>query len=372
MMKLKKLLFTLFLLVFQTSLFASVPVERLDYSWLVFNDSYKMYVPFIPGAESPKVLYYSLKPRKFQYDTLQFVSEKGLCVYFDYRLIYQNSERGSRLIKIPIKKLASITAADSVLLAFYRQDGINTSKLQAQIVTQGHLIHTHAGPVDRSFLSVEPRITDSWPNTLLFTVLSVVLLLVIGKVIFPEGISFWRLMNSMSAGAGGPLNGLLWVKILINSICISTFAYFLLTSVWTEESGASLSEVYLAKTKVRYGYVLFWTFFMHLVKFAYNYICANFSNMTHLLQPQNFMFVNLFYVLNIVLLALLIALNIIPEFSDWVHQFSTQLVGLYFIIPVLILVVNIIKQSGLRNVYLFSYICTAEVLPLIMALKFLA
>ncbi len=371
MMKLKFLLFVI-LYTLQYTVWATVPVERLDHSWLVFNDSYKTYVPFIPGTEAPKVLYYSLKPKKFQQDTLQFMSDKGLCVYFDYRLIYQNTERGSRLIKIPIKKLASIAASDSVLLAFYRQDGINTNRLEAQIVTQGNLIDHLSMVVDSSFLSIIPRTTEAWPNILLYTVLSVLLLLVIGKVIFPEGISFWRLMDSMSAGTGGPLNGLLWIKILINSICISTFAYFLLTSVWTEDDASSLSDVSLAKTKVSYAYILFWAFFMHLVKFAYNYICANFSNMKHLLQSQNFMFVNLFYVLNLVLLAFLIALNISPELSDWLLQFSPQLIGFYFIIPILMLVVNIIKLSGLRNVYLFSYICTAEVLPLIMALKFLA
>ena len=73
------------------SVFGGIPVEHLNPSWLVFNDSYKTYVPYIPSGESPKVLYYSLKPVKFEYDTLQFMSDNGLCVYYNYRLIYQNT-----------------------------------------------------------------------------------------------------------------------------------------------------------------------------------------------------------------------------------------------------------------------------------------
>ncbi|MBX9696504.1 MAG: DUF4271 domain-containing protein [Alphaproteobacteria bacterium] len=348
---------------------AAVPVEHLDQSWLVFNASYRTYVPYVPGGESPKVLYYSLKPRKYQYDTLQFMSEKGLCIYFDYRLIYQNNERGARLIKIPIQKLASFVASDSVLLAFYRQGGLDVHRLHAQIVTQGQLFSTSSDVAE--FLTVKPRRVDPYSRTLLFTVLSVLVLLVLGKVIFPEGVSFWRLMGSMSAGIGGPLNGLLWVKIIINSICIATFAYFLLTSVWVERQPAEAVGLAATKTGVSYFTILFWTFFMHLLKFGYNYLCANFSNMKHLLQSQNFMFVNLFYVINLVLLPILVLSNVNAEFSAWIAQFSPELIGLYFIIPVLILIVNIIKLSGLRNVYLFSYICTAELLPLIMALKFL-
>jgi|GEM_PF-3845540 len=365
------LFFVFFMMATHSSVYADVPVERLDQSWMVFNDSYKTYVPYIPSEESPKVLYYSLKPSKYQRDTLQFMSDKGLCIYFDYRLIYQNNEKGARLIKIPIHKLSSLGNADSVLLAFYRQEGINVSRLKAVIVTQGHLLKAKSGDVGIVTSNILPRSTNNWPRTLLYTVLSVILLLVVGKVIFPEGVSFWRLLGSMNAGAGGPLNGLLWVKIFINSLCISTFTYFLLTSVWVSESPL-LTEFAFTKNSVSYGSILFWTLMMHLLKFGFNYVCANFSNMAHLLQAQNFMFVNLFYVLNLVLLPLLIFCNVSAVLSEWVVQNSTQVIGLYFTIPVVVLIINIIKLSGLRNVYLFSYICTAEILPLILALKFLA
>ena len=83
------------------------------------------------------------------------------------------------------------------------------------------------------------------------------------------------------------------------------------------------------------------------------------------------MFVNIFYILNLLLLTILIASNLSLSISKWIVDQSVQIIVIYLVIPIFFLVINIIKLSGLRNVYLFSYICTAEILPLLVALKFL-
>jgi hypothetical protein len=133
-----------------------------------------------------------------------------------------------------------------------------------------------------------------------------------------------------------------------------------------------LTTVLVADYNISFSMAFFWAFLTQIFKFGYNYICANFSNMNHLLQSQNFMFVNLFYMLNLSILSLLVLSNMSANFGMWLHEFSAQMIVLYLVVLILLLCVNIINQSGLRNVYLFSYICTAEILPLILALKFLA
>ena len=365
-----RLLF-IFLLIIVRNVFAAVPIEDLSNSWLVFDASYKAYVPYIPAGESPKILYYSLKPKKFQQDTLQFMSDKGICVYADYRLIYQNTESGTRLIKIPIQKLASIATSDSVLLAFYREDGIKVNSLAAFIATQG-LAKENSAKANRGFLNILPRHLGSWSTVLVLVILVVIIMLVINKAIFPEGVSFGKLIGSMNAGSAGPLNGLLWAKIIINSVCFATFVYFIQTSAAANQVSSPSSQLAIPENDISFSVIFFWAFSVHILKFGYNYCCANFSNMTHLLQSQNFMFVNLFYVLNLSLLSLLVLSNISVKMENWLLSFSSQIGVLYFVVPIFVLIVNIIKLSGLRNVYLFSYICTAELLPLILALKFLA
>lgn len=349
---------------------ASVPVANLNEGWLVFDNSYKSFVPYIPSQEVPKVLYYSLKPSKFQGDTLQFVSHKGICMYFNYRLVYQNTNQGETLIKIPISKLSTGITSDSVILAFYNPDGLRVNALKAQVVTPGKITAKRLSSIPFDFLPVKLRKGGVWDNVLLFSVLSVLLLLIISKVIFPDDVSFLQLVgmnySSKTTIASGFLSGILVIKIFINSICISTFIYFML------HGGGMENHLIQGETSsISYWYILFWAIFVHILKFTYNYLCANFSHTTHLLQIQNGMFVNLFYIANLFLLTVLIASNLSPSISKWLGNQSGQIIVFYLVIPVFFLVLNIIKQSGLRNVYLFSYICTAEILPLLVALKFL-
>lgn len=348
---------------------ASVPVANLNEGWLVFDNSYKSFVPYIPSQEIPKVLYYSLKPSRFQGDTLQFVSHKGICMYFNYRLVYQNTNQGETLIKIPVSKLSTGITSDSVILAFYNPAGLRINALKAQVVTQGKITARRLSALPFDFLPVKLRKGAAWDNVLLFSVLSVLLLLIISKVIFPDDVSFLQLIgmnySSKTTVASGFLNGILVVKIFINSICISTFIYFML------HIGGDNPIIQGDAYSVSYWYILIWAIFVHILKFTYNYLCANFSHTTHLLQIQNGIFVNLFYIANLFLLTVLIASNLSPSISKWLSRQSGQIIVFYLIIPVFFLVLNIIKQSGLRNVYLFSYICTAEILPLLVALKFL-
>jgi len=350
---------------------ASVPVAHLSDGWLVFDNSYKSFVPYIPSKESPKVLYYSLKPSKFQHDTLQFISHKGVCLYFNYRLVYQNTNKGETLIKIPISKLSTGITSDSVILAFYKPDGLLVSAMKAQILTQGKITPGLLSSLPFDFLPVKLRKDRVWDNVLLFSVITVLLLLIISKMIFPDDVSFLQLIGMNYSGktttASGFLNGILIVKILINSICVSTFIYFIL------HGGVGTADLFGQgdSNSISYWYILFWTIFVHILKFTYNYLCANFSHTTHLLQIQNGMFINLFYIANLFLLTVLIASNLNPSISKWLVAQSGQIIVFYLIIPVFFLVLNIIKRSGLRNVYLFSYICTAEILPLLVALKFL-
>jgi hypothetical protein len=355
--------------------FASVPITNLNDGWLVFDNSYKSFVPYISSQESPKVLYYSLKPRKFNGDTLQFISHKGLCLYFDYRLVYQNTSKGETLIKIPINKLASGISSDSVILAFYKADGIYVNGLKAQIITRGKMIPKQiiSNPFD--FLHIKLRKGSSWNDILLFSVMAVLLLLIISKVIFPDEISFLQLVgmnySSKVMYGSGFLNGILIVKIIINSICISTFTYFILHTEGEQTKTILGMYSQTEGNSISYWYIMFWVLFVHILKFTYNYLCANFSHMTPLLQSQNFMFVNIFYMVNLLLLTILIATNLSPSISKWIVDQSGQIIVIYLVIPIFFLVINIIKLSGLRNVYLFSYICTAEILPLLVALKFL-
>ncbi|HSZ71825.1 MAG TPA: hypothetical protein VK750_04055, partial [Cytophagaceae bacterium] len=177
--------FILFLfLASAVKVFASVPVAELSEGWLVFDNSYKSFVPYIPSQEVPKVLYYSFKPVKYQKDTLQFVSHKGLCLYFDYRLVYQNTNQGETLIKIPISKLASGISSDSVILAFYKSDGLRVNALKAQIITQGKITPRDGVLTTFDFLQVRLRKAGVWSEILLLSVMSVLLLLVISKAVF--------------------------------------------------------------------------------------------------------------------------------------------------------------------------------------------
>jgi hypothetical protein len=370
-MKIKWFLIGLFFTVAEAM--ASVPVDNLNDGWLVFDNSYRSFVPYIPSKEAPKVLYYSLKPSRFQGDTLQFVSHKGICLYFNYRLVYQNTTQGETLIKIPITKLSSGITSDSVILAFYKPDGLRISSLNAQIMTSGRISEKQRTFSSFDFLPIKLRKASAWDNVLLFSVLAVLLLLVMSKVIFPDDVSFLQLVGmnykSKANSATGFLNGMLIVKIIINSICISAFIYFILHMGVINRNEEVLSSENYA---ISYWYILFWAVFVHILKFTYNYLCANFSHTANLLPIQNGMFVNLFYIANLFLLAVLIASNLSPSISKWLALQSGQIIVFYLVVPVLFLVINIIKRSGLRNVYLFSYICTAEILPLLVALKFLA
>ena len=377
-MKYKFLILVLFQIIWTfTPTQASVCVEKLENNWLVYHKSYNSFVPYIDNGASPMVIYYHLELGKFKNDTLQFFSDYDLTLYVNYKLIYRNNERGRKLVKIPINRIAESQEQDSLVLAFYDQKGLQLKNLKAEIHTAGmQAADFEVKNQLINFVNLHPRLKDNWSQIFVFALVVTILLLVFNKLVFP-GEEIAKNINKMFfmqkidiLSVRGVLGGANTTRLLINAILLATFFYLFLQHDNSDEY-IKLFKVLQIDTNSSYFILLFWILLVNILKLAYNYLVAYFGDMLDFVQYQNYMIINLAYAMNLLLIAVIILATMNNGILNWFIIHNASILFLYLFIPISLTVLNFFKFSSHSNLYLFSYICTAEILPFLIAVKFL-
>ena len=355
------------------------PVYNFEYDWLTYNSQYKNYVPFSQGVneESKSVSVYVdlLKNRK--YVLLLQTRNEG---YLFIEGTLQQKLTSDKWVELSVDSLYKIYRKGDILLTVYGNPGIEDKTLL--VCNKGT---SNAGELAKSgssgLINIKPINFSSFGNLI---VLSALLILIVSSWVYnADPLSFIRFVNPIEFFNNEPRDQLSKVNkpysinvvfiVVASAMLMSGVLVFLRTerinlfsinSILSEENNTLhfLQDFFLLS-------ILFFLFIYG--KYILMALVGNVLNLDKIVDVVFLKIVQSSYLFHALLFVLVFVLTF--NHSHWMELWRP-----YILLPFLIFysvrfiaLYVVVKPSGtIINLYLFSYLCVIEVIPLIIGAKF--
>ena len=355
------------------------PVYNYQNDWLVYNPQYKNYVPFSQGInESSRFvsLYIDLVKNR-RYVVLVKAENDG---YLFLEGALQNKISAKKWQELNVDSLYKIYKKDELLLTVYGSAGIgdkfvmlcNKKKLSDPAIIER---------TGRNFINIKPITFTPFGN---FAGITLILVLILNVWIFNlNPLSFVRLINPIEFFNNDPRDQISKINkpydntaiffVIITSMLMSfVVIFFAENKLNLFNVSTILSEKSNTLQTVSDFFILSIIFFvLTYVKFIFMVMAGNMLNLDKLVDIIFLKIVQssyLFYA-GLFLVVFMLSFNHINWLADlesyallpFLVFYSVRFVGLYVVTK---------PPGSLINLYLFSYLCVIEIIPLIVGMKF--
>ncbi len=338
-------------------------VYNFAQNWLRYDKYYEAYLPVKDGdLNKLKSVHQSIILANYKDFNLNFYATKGLSLFVNNKLIYKKISKEGELVKIPINSFRN-KDYEEVLMTFYHSEGelpfyTTTIYVVASTATIKSDLAKNASIARILKLNVQNRFI-----LFIFILFQIMLF----KQVYPKAF-----LRFFSIGLQDKALHLVPSVFSISTIWIAGivgFSFALLLQTVSIDGIIFHSETsFLGRT------VLITSFYMlfNFGKYFYLSGIAWLFNYSKIATLQHFEFIRLLEI--ICLVATIILLGV--EMSGFMQLTFSPITLYYSLIGVLVLcvlkvIILFFRLITYRNLYLFSYICAAEVLPLVIAVKIL-
>lgn len=368
----KVLYFCLFLLIaFQAKgkdSLDNVVISDLRSDWLVYNKEYKSYFPLSGKKENLISATQVIDLNKYTSYNLNFVADPGLSLFVNSKLVYRNNTPEQKKVIIKIDTLEKTGGNEKEVITFFN----SSRQLPLNTIFIGNSAPHHIESANNLHFPVARNIEAS--NTLYILVfLAILTVIAILRNRYPK--KFYALFRFSNILPDNDENAVMDVTsvpvflfILINSFC----AALILFVIKKEYDLNSLQFLNILNTKSVLGILMVSGVLcvIYLIKYLQLKIIGWIFNLKELVKFQFFELMKVSLKINLFLTVLILIFHSSGYFNfgiDFNYFF-------YFIILSLLIVLLRVGYltftlSGFRNIYLFSYLCTTEILPLIIIIK---
>lgn len=355
------------------------PVYNYQNDWLVYNSQYKNYVPFTQNLndESRYVSAYIDLVKNRNYFIL-FESEAKSYLFLEGALQKEMPER--QWVILSIDSLYKIYKKDELLLTVYGSPGIGDKNLL--ICHERKKNETIAEGVGASnFINIKPISFSPFGN---FAVLAVVLLLILNAWIFNlNPLAFIRLINPMEFIRNDPRdllsklnkpysNSIIFFVVIVSMLCSFVLIFLAANKINMFSVNNVLSDKTNTLQLLGDFFLLSSIFFLlYYAKYVLMVMVGNMLNLDKLVDVVFIKIVQssyLFYVA-VFLLAFMLTFNE-PAWLETVRPFVLFPFLLFYTGRFIALYLVSIPPGTFINLYLFSYLCVIEIIPLIIGIKF--
>jgi hypothetical protein len=332
-------------------------------NWLKYDKYYEAYLPVQnSNLKNEKSLHQIINIEEYRNYKLKFKASKGLSFFINNKLIYKKITEGEEEVQIDLSKIESSENGE-VIFTFYHPAGILPLYSSAIVHNTLVLQQVHSG--EDAYLLMSRNLQDYLSDyAILFIIIAT--LFVLFKQFYPKEFlryySFYFQENSDHFLLGTFSIPSLWMA-LINGLSLSLLVFML-----------HLNELLLSSFSLLRGTIVITSiyFIFFIMKYLYILVIAWLFNYSKVVSPQFSEYVRLFE--RIILVTTVIIFGILAsgflkfDLNPEILYFSLIMVFTICVIKVIFLFFRLISH---RNLYLFSYICAAEILPLIIAVKIL-
>ncbi|MCF0074827.1 DUF4271 domain-containing protein [Dyadobacter sp. CY261] len=355
------------------------PVYNYQDDWLVYNENYKNYVPFSQGVNEGTrftSLYIDLvKNRRY---SLLVHSENESYLFLEGAL--QNRIDAGKWQELNLDSLYRLYHKDELLLTLYGNPGI----ADKTVIICNKKKETDAetiAPARSSFINIKPVSLSPFGT---FAGIALIIILILNAWIFNlNPLSFIRLINPIEFFNNDPRDQLSKINkpysntviffVVISSMMMGfTVIYLSVNRLNLFSVSTILSEK--ANTLQILGDFFILSLIFFLLIYAKYVFMVLAGNMLNLDKQVDIMFIKI--VQSSYLFYALIFLVIFGLYSNHINWLDASrpyvlLPFLFFYLARFVGLYVVAKPTGsLINLYLFSYLCVIEIIPLIVSMKF--
>ena len=345
----------------------SSKAEKVIYNfaqnWLRYDKYYESYLPLKSSElKNCKSIHQIIQVEKYKNYNLSFPATKGLVLFVNNKLVYKKISGEEEEIRIPVNSLQTDENGEAIL-TFYNED--EKLPIYTAAITNDVIISKEAHQENKNLILFRNMNNEFSDDFVLF--LTIVALFILFKQIYPkEYLRYYSfrvqenidhlLPSSFSIPS-------LWMA-LINGLTISFLIYILKMNEVIFNPSPSLLNGTLY---ILLFYLIFYVgryFYLTGIAWLFNYsklVTAQFAEYTRWLE----------------IVSLTAAVLLFGIEASGIIKLSIKPITLYYSL-IIVLILCVIKVIFLffrlvthRNLYLFSYICAAEILPLIITIKIL-
>lgn len=330
-----------------------IVLEDLSDELLVYDENYKTFVPYLGGTVSSYSIHKDF--RSYADYQLSFSAHPGLTLFADYKLIYENVGDAVAKVTFPIIDITH-TGNQKTLLTFYHSKASLPRNVEI----------SHSSPIlnlaDVNELQIQYR--NPQPKESLFILFMIVFSgFIILKIRFPKKLSDY--IGLSRAGNAEDNISLLdffsGSSLLIISVNSISMAY--IYSVVNVSGGQSFSWFNIS-------FLFFFIFIGFYLKYLILVLFGSIFSLNTFYKYHFLEIVRITLVFNLVTVPL-VSLVYFSELIDLKISYMGFLSGLITALVIVLfkLIVLTFRVPDFKYIYLFSYLCMAELIPLGFAIK---
>jgi hypothetical protein len=356
-----------------------VVVRELKDELLVYDNEYKTYVPFVQEIHSGfNTLNFWISRNEFYGYVLKFNTSPELCLFINQKLYRSYNGRG--VAEIDLTSMDLVGSNKEFLVTFYHPNSAFMAVGEPRLIYKspgGSAVTPSVEKVSTANrYNPVKRSSSASHNLFLLYFLGMFALYIVAKNITPAlfasyfdiGKLFSDTVSDYSSAIKKSWSSTSILVVAINSLCIAFIlvllkADFQFISTYKIEYSAGFMGAYLRLIGLCLLYYLF--------KFSLLYLSGRLFKIKAFVNAHFFEFIRFSTIISVVLLSLLflqyntayITHNIITELAKYL------VLGLLVVLVIKIsLVLN--RSVSFRNLYLFSYLCATEIIPVFIVVKY--
>lgn len=346
-------------------------IEDLSDNWLVYEEDYKAYFPFLDRKEKVTSVSQLIDLNRYKSYNLNFTAPPGLNLFVENKLVYSNPTKRSEQVKLPISKLTHTLNNEKEFLTIFNSNG--NLPLNHFYIGYGSIQKVSA---KNSYLKNEeiiPRSKGYEGSLYILLFLVIIFFVALLKTRYPrkffEFFGFAKVIPEKDdMMVWDPFGAPFLLFVLINALC-STLIVLVIKKEFDLDAFDFLN---IFNSRSVLG-VLIATGFFCMIYFI-KYIQLGFFgwvfNVRSLVKYQFLELMKVSLKVNI-FLTILILIFYGSAYGSVKVDFNY-----FFYFTIISLIVVLLRVgyltftlSGFRNIYLFSYLCTTEILPLVIIAK---
>ncbi len=348
-------------------------IKDLKSEWKIYSETENALVPYIESINSKsKNVYIAITPDEYRENGILLKFKRKTALFINNKLIYNTAEPVS--IVLSIDSLAGIYGQGRLLFSMYSQGGIHD--LESSIISYSNKNRSLISKMDH--LSILPMdrgpIWDFMKIGMIIILILYVVLVNIGSRVFND---YYNIINSfIRAGTDEFLNRskkitrIDLVFIIVLAFVISFFIVIAIYQFGLRDNKDTLLTV--GSLFAKWFWILLFLLGWFLLRFILISLSSDLFKMREIGTIHTFEYLRItnFYSL-LFFLFLVLALFVIQINLDLFVYILIYSIIIISFIRALILYLKFLNSSNYTKLYLFAYLCSAELLPVIVGLKFL-
>ena len=353
-------------------------MKDLKESFLIYSDAYDTYIPYVQGtpfSSSAAVVVLPLKQYRDYQLLIEPPAESSLLI--NQRIVDYYWNTGGYLY--PIDSLMS-RYGDSCTISIFNPS-LQPEDLKVAVISRTPYSYTEPSVGSEDFLKVYERPARSFTNFFIIGVLVLLAILAALRNLFPKIFSsYYDLSRAIALRVRDEPNFTMKISSRghVPFIIFYSLLFGFLIMVLLQQADEVVSVFDFLAFQSFGSYLYAWmllsiiVFFFQLFKYWLLMLVARIFNIGDFAYIHFFDFLRLSQIFYTVVFSIVVLVFLGAEsYIDPSAILLLRIVAFFAVIRVALIFFKLLRLSQFRKTYLFSYLCTTEILPLLIGLKFL-